>query len=131
MREDLRLTDAIPIPPCCIPGYEKNISEPHGDCLPLEDGTNVNLCHTRGPTPAPAQPTPAPTNPATPPPTPAPYPTPIPQPGACDALKTPSGRWVQISSTSGSGTVGPNSREPGCSSPCLGACTIVHARIHH
>ena len=63
MREDLRLTAGVPFPPCCIPGYEKNITKPHGECYPFDDGTLVDLCATRPPTPAP---TPAPPTPPTP-----------------------------------------------------------------
>jgi hypothetical protein len=58
MREDLALTQAIPFPPCCLPGWFKNITEPNGECYPFPDGTVLNLCATSPPTPAPT-PTPA------------------------------------------------------------------------
>jgi hypothetical protein len=44
MGKDLRLTAAMPFPPCCIPGWEKNITDPHGDCYPDSSGKLVNLC---------------------------------------------------------------------------------------
>jgi hypothetical protein len=58
MQQDLRLTDGILFPPCCIPGYAKDITKPHGECYAFRDGSTVDLCcgtgtRTCAPTPAP------------------------------------------------------------------------------
>lgn len=43
-RQDLQITDAQPHPPCCLPGYFKDIKNARGDCLPDSNGQFVDLC---------------------------------------------------------------------------------------
>jgi hypothetical protein len=44
-RTDMRLTPAAVFPPCCLPGYERNLADPHGGgCYPDNHGKTVNLC---------------------------------------------------------------------------------------
>ena len=45
MGKDLRLTAGIPASPCCIPGWEKDITNPYGGgCVKPSDGPTINLC---------------------------------------------------------------------------------------
>ena len=43
---DLRLTPSADEQPCCLPGMEKDIRNPHGDCLPSADGVIYSMCNS-------------------------------------------------------------------------------------
>ena len=56
--QDLRLTNSLEEPPCCIPGYEKDISKPHGSCQATNDVTISTCPSFPGTFPIPAIPAP-------------------------------------------------------------------------
>ena len=41
---DLRNTTNHADRPCCLPGWEKDVRFPHGECIPDDDGKLVRLC---------------------------------------------------------------------------------------
>lgn len=41
---DVVVTQSATEPPCCLPGYFVNMSNPHGDCITSVDGDNYNVC---------------------------------------------------------------------------------------
>merc|ERR1712100_265055 len=41
---DFVVTASANEPPCCLPGYFVDISEPHGECITSDDGDNYNVC---------------------------------------------------------------------------------------
>lgn len=44
-KSDLRLTPAAAYPPCCLPGFEKNLTNPHESCChPDTDGVVYDMC---------------------------------------------------------------------------------------
>ena len=42
--QDMRVTPSLDEPPCCLPGYERELGRPHGWCQPTEKNATISAC---------------------------------------------------------------------------------------